>query len=54
VEVKQRLNIDQKYSRFYFFPDKTTCRQNFSDQIGMQIDWNIFRAKKSRSEVDEI
>lgn len=54
VEVKQRLNSNQKYSRFYFFPDKITCRQNFSDQTGMEIDWNIFRAKKSENEIDKI
>ena len=54
VEVKQRLNIDQNYSRFYIFPDKVTCRRQFSDQIGMKIDWKFLRAKNIDDEVDGI
>ncbi|MBC8393393.1 MAG: hypothetical protein H8E17_12610 [Deltaproteobacteria bacterium] len=54
VEVKQRLNIDQKPARFYFLPDKTTSRQQFSKQIGMKIKWNISQAENIDDEVDGI
>ena len=54
VEVRQRLNSDQKYARFYFFSDKTTCRQQFSKQIGIKIDWKILRAENIDDEVGGI
>ena len=54
VEVKQRLNSEQKYSRFYFFSDKAICRQQFSKQIGMKINWNISQVENIDNEVDGI
>ena len=42
------LNDDQKYSRFYVFPNKGDCKHQFSNQVGMKIDWD-----KSDDENDE-
>jgi len=54
VDVKQRLGDNQKYVRFYLFPPKKACREQFSQQVGMKINWKISQAKKNENEIDKI
>jgi hypothetical protein len=53
-DVKQKLGSEQKYVRFYVFPEKTACRNQFSKQVGMKIDWESSQVEKIKNEVDKI
>jgi hypothetical protein len=52
--VKQMLDDDQKYSRFYVFPSKQDCKRQFSNQLGMNIDWDKSIEENDDSGIDEI
>jgi phage/plasmid-associated DNA primase len=53
-EVTQRLQSNGKYARSYIFPEKNVCRKQFTQQIGMEIDWDSSRVKKIKNDIDEI
>ena len=53
-DVKQKLGSEQKYVRFYIFPEKTACRNQFSKQVGMKIDWESSQVEKIKNEIDKI
>jgi len=54
VDVKQRIGDNQKYVRFYLFSEKKDCREQFSQQVGMKINWKISQARKKDDGIDGI
>jgi hypothetical protein len=54
IQIRQQLNNDQKYARFYVFPNKQDCKLQFSSQVGMEIDWNTLQGKSTKNDVDSI
>jgi hypothetical protein len=50
----RRTDTDQNRYTCYQFPDKSSCRKQFSKQVGMKIDWDAGIGKKKVDEVDKI
>jgi hypothetical protein len=57
-ESLQKTGLDQNRYRCYVFPDKNTCKKQFSAQIGIKIDWELdwesSQATKIKNEIDQI